>query len=99
VPVPPEKQLLDLGAAPTRFRVPETDGQNNEKRMYLNRITLIGFIGSGAERKAANANNIAIFSLANRPGMHLVERDLNHSTAGQHLAEWAPAGMRSVSRT
>src|SRR5262249_972031 len=28
VPVPPEKQLLVLGAAPTRFRVPETDGQN-----------------------------------------------------------------------
>ncbi len=32
--------------------------------MYLNRITLIGFIGSDAERKAANATNIAIFSLA-----------------------------------
>src|SRR5260370_37693698 len=28
VPVPPEKQLLALGAAPTRFRVPETNGQN-----------------------------------------------------------------------
>ena len=25
VPVPPEKQLLVLGAAPTRFRVPETE--------------------------------------------------------------------------
>ena len=25
---PPEKQLLALGAAPTRFRVPETNGQN-----------------------------------------------------------------------
>jgi single-strand DNA-binding protein len=32
--------------------------------MYLNRITLVGFIGSDAERKAANATNIAIFSLA-----------------------------------
>ena len=30
--------------------------------MYLNRITLIGFIGSDAERKAANA----IFSLATK---------------------------------
>ena len=35
--------------------------------MYLNRITLIGFIGSDAERKAANATNIAIFSLATKP--------------------------------
>jgi single-strand DNA-binding protein len=34
--------------------------------MYLNRITLIGFIGSNAERKAANATNIAIFSLATK---------------------------------
>ena len=34
--------------------------------MYLNRITFIGFIGSNAERKAANATNIAIFSLATK---------------------------------
>ena len=34
--------------------------------MYLNRITLIGFIGSDAEKKAANATNIAIFSLATK---------------------------------
>ena len=66
VSVPPEKQLLVWGAAPTRFPVPETNGQNKEKRMYLNRITLIGFIGSDAERKAANATNIAIFSLATK---------------------------------
>jgi hypothetical protein len=30
VPVPPEKQLLDLGAAPTRSPLPETSGQNKE---------------------------------------------------------------------
>jgi hypothetical protein len=36
--------------------------------MYLNRITLIGFIGSDAERKAASATNIAIFSPPRRPG-------------------------------
>ena len=34
--------------------------------MYLNRITLIGFIGSDAERKAANSTKIAIFSLATK---------------------------------
>ena len=34
--------------------------------MYLNRITLIGFIGSDAERKAPNSTNIAIFSLATK---------------------------------
>ena len=34
--------------------------------MYLNRITLIGFIGSDAERNAADSTNIAIFSLATK---------------------------------
>jgi len=34
--------------------------------MYLKRITLIGFIGKDAERKAANTTNIAIFSLATK---------------------------------
>jgi single-strand DNA-binding protein len=34
--------------------------------MYLNRITLIGFIAGDAERKATNATNIAIFSLATK---------------------------------
>src|SRR5260370_35087197 len=67
VPVPPENQLLVWGAAPTRFRVPETNGQNRRNVcMYLNRITLIGFIGSDAERKAANSTNLAIFSLATK---------------------------------
>jgi single-strand DNA-binding protein len=34
--------------------------------MYLNRITLIGFIGSDAEKKVGNATNLAIFSLATK---------------------------------
>ena len=34
--------------------------------MYLNRITLIGFLGSAAEKKVSNATNIAVFSLATK---------------------------------
>ena len=34
--------------------------------MYLNRITLIGFLGSDAEKKVSNATNIAVFSLATK---------------------------------
>jgi single-strand DNA-binding protein len=34
--------------------------------MYLNRITLIGFLGSAAEQKVSNATNIAVFSLATK---------------------------------
>ena len=34
--------------------------------MYLNRITLIGFLGSDAEKKVSNSTNIAVFSLATK---------------------------------
>src|SRR5215475_5138432 len=64
--VPPESSFWSLGAAPTRFRVPETDGQNKEKPMYLSRITLIGFLGGDAEKKVSNATNMAVFSLATK---------------------------------
>jgi hypothetical protein len=61
----PRKQLLVWGAAPTRFPVPETNGQNR-RNVCTSRITLIGFLGSDAERKSANATHIAIFSLATK---------------------------------
>ena len=32
--------------------------------MYLDRITLIGFLGGDAERKVSNTTNIAVFSIA-----------------------------------
>ena len=32
--------------------------------MYLNRITLIGFLASDAEKKVSNTTNIAVFWLA-----------------------------------
>ena len=34
--------------------------------MYLNRITLIGFLGNDAEKKVSNAKTIAVFSLATK---------------------------------
>jgi single-strand DNA-binding protein len=34
--------------------------------MYLNRITLIGFLGGEAEKKVSNTTNIAVFSLATK---------------------------------
>ena len=51
--------------------------------MYLIRITLIGFIGSDAEKKAANATNIAIFSLATKTSW---KNDAGSSLGGSLLA-------------
>ena len=50
--------------------------------MYLNRITLIGFIGSDAEKKVSNATNIAIFSLATNTSWK------NDSGAWESRTEW-----------
>ena len=66
VPVPPEKQLLVLGAAPTRFRVPETNGQNRRNVCTSTESPLSVSSATTPKRKAANATNIAIFSLATK---------------------------------
>ena len=50
--------------------------------MYLNRITLIGFLGSDAERKAANATNIAILSVATKKSWK------NDSGSWESRTEW-----------
>ena len=50
--------------------------------MYLNRITLIGFIGSDAEKKVSNATNIAIFSLATKTSWK------NDSGTWESRTEW-----------
>jgi single-strand DNA-binding protein len=63
--------------------------------MYLNRITLIGFIGSDAERKVVNATNIAIFSLAtktswkNDAGSWESRTEWHHCVAFGKLADFA----------
>ena len=53
VPVPPEKQLLVLGAAPTRFRVPETDGQN--RRNVCTSTESLSSVSSAAMPKRRSA--------------------------------------------
>jgi hypothetical protein len=50
---------------PLAFGYPRQRAEQ-EKRIYLNRVALIGFIGSDAERKVVNATNIAVFSLATK---------------------------------
>ena len=63
---PPRKAASCLGSRAHSLSGARDKRTEQEKRRYLNRITLIGFIGSDAERKATNATNIAIFSLATK---------------------------------
>ena len=65
VPVPPESSFWSWEPRPLASGCPRQRAEQ-EKRMYLNRITLIGFLGSDAEKKVSNATNIAVFSLATK---------------------------------
>jgi single-strand DNA-binding protein len=62
--------------------------------MYLNRITLIGFLGGDAEKKVSNATNIAVFSLAtktswkNDAGTRESRTDWHRCVAFGRLAEF-----------
>ena len=65
--VPPEKPLLALGALASRFGVPQDTRAEKEKNMYLNRLTLIGFIGADAETRVGSSEpKFAVFSVATK---------------------------------
>ena len=61
------KQLLVLGATPTRFPVPETNGQNKEKRIPQSNHPY-RFHRQRRRKKGRQPTNIAIFSLATQTG-------------------------------
>jgi single-strand DNA-binding protein len=50
--------------------------------MYLNRVTLIGFIGNDAEKKVVGTTNLAIFSLATKTSWK------NDSGSWESRSEW-----------
>jgi single-strand DNA-binding protein len=50
--------------------------------MYLNRVTLIGFIGNDAEKKVAGTTNLAVFSLATKTSWK------NDSGTWESRSEW-----------
>jgi single-strand DNA-binding protein len=66
---PPEKADLDFGSGPARFWVPrETSGAEKENlKMFVNRATLIGFLGKDAEvRYTRNETPFTVLSLATK---------------------------------
>src|SRR5690349_23633031 len=62
----PRKAASGLGSRAHSLPGARDKRAEQEKRMYLNRITLIGFLGGDAEKKVNNATNIAVFSLATK---------------------------------
>jgi hypothetical protein len=67
--VPPKKQPLALGAVSARSSVPQLQGQKRRKKMYQNRVHLIGYLGKNPEHKSVRASDrkYAVLSLATQP--------------------------------
>ena len=66
--------------------------------MYLNRITLIGFLGSEPEKKVSNATNIAVFSLATKTSWKDDAGTWHSARSGidvSHSAGWPSSSPRS----
>ena len=63
---PPRKAASGLGSPAHSLPSARDRRAEQEKRIYLNRITLIGFLGCDAEKKVSDATNIAVFSLATK---------------------------------
>jgi single-stranded DNA-binding protein len=61
-------QTLALGADPSRFRVPQLQGQRRTQQMYENRVELMGFLGKSPESKSTKktGRTLAILSLATK---------------------------------
>jgi hypothetical protein len=76
VPVPPEKQLLALGAGAAQLFVPQdTRAEKGRKDiMYLNRLTLIGLTGIDAETKTGHKQRSNVHGIVSRNKTFVEER-------------------------
>src|SRR2546430_1960690 len=63
--VPPIKQPLTLGAAASRFWVPQENGARKRRKFmsYLNSVTIIGFVGADPEQRQARNNSGSKFTV------------------------------------
>src|ERR1043166_2913349 len=63
---PPRKAASGVGSRAHSLPGARDRRAETEKRMYLNRITLIGFLGGDAEQTVSTSTTIAVFSLATK---------------------------------
>jgi single-strand DNA-binding protein len=96
--VPTEKQLLALGAVATRFGVPPDTRAEQEKSMYLNRLTLIGFIGADAEvRNSNNGSQFTVFSVATKRSWKNAQGDWESRTEWHRCLNFGKLGEFAAS--
>ena len=60
---PPIKHPLALGAAASRFRVPQENGARKRRKIHVYSVTIIGFVGADPEQRQAGNNNGSKFTV------------------------------------
>jgi single-strand DNA-binding protein len=100
---PPEKADLGFGSGPARFWVPrETSGAEKENlKMFVNRATLIGFLGKDAEvRYTRNEMPFTVLSLATkRSWKNRKTGEYESETTWHHCIVWGARGEFAATLT
>jgi single-strand DNA-binding protein len=87
---PPEMQTLVLGADPSRFQVPQLQGQKETQQMYENRVELMGFLGKSPESKSTKktGRTLAILSLATKTWWKDKDEQPQEKTEWHRIIVW-----------
>jgi single-strand DNA-binding protein len=84
-------QTLALGADPSRFAVPQLQGQKMETyKMYENRVELMGFLGKNPESKSTKktGRTLAILSLATKTWWKDKDEQPQEKTEWHRIIVW-----------
>jgi single-strand DNA-binding protein len=96
---PPEMQALDLGAAPTRFSVPQLQGQKMENQMFENRVHLIGYLGKSPEHKSTKTGRkFAVLSLATQSAWKDANEEWQRKVEWHRLIAWNGLGEYAANK-
>jgi single-strand DNA-binding protein len=87
-------QPLALGAAASRFWVPQENGaQKGDSQMsYLNSVTLVGFVGADPEQRTArtNGSTFTVLSIATRRSWKNAEDEWTSKTEWHRISIFRP---------
>ena len=98
--VPPKKQTLALGAASSRFRVPQLQGQKRRNKMYQNRVHLIGYLGKNPEHKSVKTTDrkYAVLSLATQRSWKGADEEWHSKTEWHRIVAWNGLGEYAAAK-
>jgi single-strand DNA-binding protein len=83
-------QTLVLGADPSRFQLPQLQGEKETQQMYENRVELMGFLGKSPESKSTKktGRTLAVLSLATKTWWKDKDEQPQEKTEWHRIIVW-----------